>query len=280
MNMSKPTYEMLEQRVRQLEGLAAEREHTRDREGLEKERAQSYLDIARVAILALNGKGEVTLINRRGCEILGREEEEVLGKRWVDHFLPERIRNEVATVLRKILAGDSEPLEYYQNPVLTKTGEERTIDWYNTLIRDRSGKAVGTLSSGEDVTERVKAQEALARTYKELAHFSNDLEILVEERTEELKEKNKQLVEAERLAALGRIANSVAHDLRNPLTVIGGFARRMFETTPDDDPNKRYLRIMIEEVMRLENRVSQIISMEQAEKACEGLSPTSGEASE
>ena len=123
----------------------------------------------------------------------------------------------------------------------------------------------------------MKAQEALRRTYKDLSRFSSELEKLVEKRTEELKEKNKQLVEAERLAALGRLTNRVAHDLRNPLTVIGSFARRMFEKMPDDDPNKNYLRIIIQEVRSLENRVSEIIRMERAEKTCVNLSATSGE---
>ena len=70
------------------------------------------------------------------------------------------------------------------------------------------------------------------------------------------------MIEAERIAALGKIANRIAHDLRNPLTVIGGFARRMYEKTPDDDPTKNYLRIMMKEVIVLENRVSEIIKIE------------------
>ena len=74
-------------------------------------------------------------------------------------------------------------------------------------------------------------------------------------------EKNKLLVEAERLAALGRVADSVAHDLRNPLTVIGGFARRMYEKMPNNDPNRKYLKIIIQEVRSLEKRVSEIIKM-------------------
>ena len=245
----------------QLESLLTGGKRPEKSDDQEKEEARRYLDIARVAILAINVQGVVTLINRRGCEILGYEEDEVLGKRWVDHFLPARFREEVGSVFTKLMAGEVDPVEYYQNPVLTKTGEERIIEWYNTLIRDGSGKAVGTLSSGEDVTERVKAQAALNRAYRELSRFSSELERLVEERTRELTEKNKQLVEAERLAALGRVADSVAHDLRNPLTVIGGFARRMYEKMPNNDPNRKYLKIIIQEVRSLENSISEIIKM-------------------
>jgi PAS domain S-box-containing protein len=264
--MPKPTCEELEQKVRDLEKQAAEWKRFEEKERLEKERAQKYLDIAGVAIVALNERGEVTLINKRGCEILEYREEEVLGKRWFDHFLPARNRQDVATVFEKLLAGEIDPVEHYENPVLTKAGEERMIAWYNTLIRDETGKPTGTLSSGEDITERLKAEAALRRAHEELSRFSKELEAIIEERSQELREKNEQLVEAERLAALGRIANRVAHDLRNPLTVIGGFTRRLFEKTLDGDSNKKYLRIILQEVMNLESRVSEIIRMGQEEE--------------
>jgi PAS domain S-box-containing protein len=263
--MSRPTYEELERRIRELEDQAEERKCVEEKERYEKETAQEYLDIAGVVIIAMNARGEVTLVNKKGCEILLYPEEEVLGKVWFDHFLPERCREEVKKVFFNLLSGNMEPLENYQNPVLTSTGEERMIAWFNTLIRDEAGKPVGTISSGEDVTERVKAEEALRRAHEELSRFSMDLEKIVEQRTEELKEKSKQLVEAERLAALGRITNRIAHDFRNPLTVIGGFTRRLVEKTPDNDPTKKYLRIILQEVMNLEARVSEIMKMAQEE---------------
>ena len=265
---------MLQQRAGQPEHPAAEGVRLGGPEQVEREKARMYLDIARVAILAINTQGEVTLINKRGCEILGYTEKEVLGKQWVENFLPQRIRKEVATVFAKLIAGEIDPVEYYQNPVLTQSGEERIINWYNTLIRDESGRIIGTLSSGEDVTEQVKTQEALEKAYEDLSRFSNDLERLVENRTEELRNKSKQLIEAERLATLGRLANKVAHDLRNPLTVIGGFARRLYDKIPDKDPNKKYLRIMIQEVRNMETRVSEIIRFERDENSCSDLNET------
>lgn len=259
--MAKATYEELEQRITDLQTQIGELQRLAESERLEKERAQKYLNIAGVAIVAMNALGEVTLINRRGCEILGYREEEVLGKRWFDHFIPARIRAEVERVFYRLMAGEIEPVEHYQNPVLTKTGEEKVIEWYNTLITDEFGRPAGTISSGEDVSEREKAEEALRRAHEELSRFSMDLERIVEHRTEELREKSEQLVKAERLAALGRITSRVAHDFRNPLTVIGGFTRRLFEKTPDHDPNKKYLKIVLQEVMNLEARVSEIIKM-------------------
>ena len=80
-----------------------------------------------------------------------------------------------------------------------------------------------------------------------------------------MKDKTDQLVAAERLAAAGKMANRVAHELRNPLTVIGGFARRIYEKASDDDPNKKYLKIVLIEVAVLENKVSEIIRIKEEE---------------
>jgi signal transduction histidine kinase len=68
-------------------------------------------------------------------------------------------------------------------------------------------------------------------------------------------------MEAERFAALGKIADRIAHEIRNPVTVIGGFARRMDEKTSEDDPYKKYVRIILHEVSVLEQRVSDLIKM-------------------
>ena len=105
----------------------------------------------------------------------------------------------------------------------------------------------------------------ISQLYDETYRFSQELEKKVQERTEKLEEKAKQLVQAERLAALGKIANKVADECRNSLTVVGGFARRLYENTPADDPDKDYLHIIVKEVKALENKVSEIVKIENQE---------------
>lgn len=161
--------------VRDITGRArAEKERARAEEALraETERAQLYLDIAGVAIVAFDLEGCVTRINRRGLHILGYQEEELLGQRWVDVCLPERVRDQVARVFGQIVSGQIEPVEYFENPVLTRAGEERIIAWHNTAIRSVEGDIIGILSSGEDVTERKQAQEALSLRAEQLAALS------------------------------------------------------------------------------------------------------------
>ncbi len=123
----------------------------------EKERAEQYLDVAGVILRVLDQNGAVTLINRKGSEILGYGEEEIVGKNWFEHFIPVRLRKEVREVFARLMAGQA--VEYYENPVTTRSGEERTIAWHNTLIKDEQGRIIATLSSGEDVTARKRAEE-------------------------------------------------------------------------------------------------------------------------
>jgi len=121
--------------------------HKRTEEALREERdnAQQYLDIAGVIFVAINAEGKVTLINKRGCEVLGYDEAEIIGKNWFDTFLPEGFRDEVKALFKKLMAGDIEPTEYSENPIVTKNGDERIIGWHNTVLRDESGNIIGTL---------------------------------------------------------------------------------------------------------------------------------------
>jgi PAS domain S-box-containing protein len=126
------------------------------------EQAQKYLDVAGVIMIAIDSNEKIILVNKKGCEILGFTEEEIIGKNWFDSFIPERLRNEIKSVFNKLMAGDIEPVEYIENPVTTKSGEERIIAWHNTILTDKKGNIISALGSGEDITERKKAGEKLS----------------------------------------------------------------------------------------------------------------------
>jgi len=127
----------------------------------ERDKAQKYLDIAGVILVVLDATGKVILLNKKGCEILGYEIEEIVDKNWFVNFLPKNIYSDVKAGFDELIAGNIEVAEYFENRILTKDGEERIIAWHNTLLRNDNGEIKGTLSSGEDITERIKALSEL-----------------------------------------------------------------------------------------------------------------------
>jgi PAS domain S-box-containing protein len=127
----------------------------------EKERAQRYLDLAGVMFVALDNRGEVTLINRKGCQILGLPEEEILGRNWMENFIPERYRAEIQDIADHLLTEEADPQEYFENPILTASGSEALIVWHNSSLLDDQGNTIGILSSGTDITEQRNHENAL-----------------------------------------------------------------------------------------------------------------------
>jgi PAS domain S-box-containing protein/putative nucleotidyltransferase with HDIG domain len=120
----------------------------------EQQRAQSYLDIAPVIIVALNDKGQIDLINLEGCKVLGYQEHELIGREWFENFIPQQQRKSVRQVFAQLMSGNIELVTHHENQVITQNGEQRLIEWNNSVIRDPDGTIIGLLSSGEDITKR------------------------------------------------------------------------------------------------------------------------------
>ena len=67
---------------------------------------------------------------------------------------------------------------YFENPVITKNGDIRIVRWHNSELKDNSGRLIGALSSGEDITEQKKAEQILRENeekYRELANSLPDI---------------------------------------------------------------------------------------------------------
>lgn len=145
----------LRRRVRELEDIGKE-----SSAGGENRLALSYLDNAAMIIVIIDEDQRVRYINKKGCEILERPQEEIVGRNWFEEFVPSRIRDGVRHVFRKLIAEEIDPVEYFDNLIVTGSGEERLVAWHNTVLRNQEGRIEGTFSLGEDITQRRRQDEA------------------------------------------------------------------------------------------------------------------------
>ena len=162
---------------------------------LEKQTAQMYLDIAGSMILVINEKEEIQLLNQRGEELLGIKEEEAIGQNWFDNFVPKEVREEVRQVFDRLMENKEKEVEYYENPIQAKNGEQKIIWWHNRLLF-KNGKPIGTISSGVDITAERQA-------VKFLAESNHALEEKVKQRTAALESSQFKLNEAQAIAQIG-----------------------------------------------------------------------------
>jgi len=125
----------------------------------ECDEAGNYLETAGLMLAAVDPDGTISTINRKGCEILGYPEAELLGRNWITTCLPGRIREEVRGVFGRLVSGELAHAGYHENPVLTKNGEERIIAFHNTLLQDPVAGITGIFFCGEDITARKMAEQ-------------------------------------------------------------------------------------------------------------------------
>jgi len=164
---------------------------------VEKDRAQRYFDSAKIMMLVLDVNNNIVQINKKGCEIFGYEEEDIVGKNCIENFLPEDVREQVENQFEYLISSNNKKIEYYENPILNSAGEERWIAWNNTILTSKNGDFEGVLSSGQDITERRVFEKNLlnAQIASELANRSK----------------------SEFLA-------NMSHELRTPLNSVIGFS--------------------------------------------------------
>ena len=121
---------------------------------------QKYFDAAGVILLAINTKAEVLRINRKGCQILDFPQDEIIGKNWIEHFVPPGERQSVMDTFAEILEEANPFTPGIENRIMTRSGEERLIRW-NTTILIETNNQISVVASGYDITEQRKTEQAL-----------------------------------------------------------------------------------------------------------------------
>ena len=105
-----------------------------------------------------------------------------------------------------------------------------SLTFYFAMISNRRTREIAEVNRNlaSEISERKHVEVQLLK-------YRDDLEVLVEERTKELKESQKKLLSSERLAVLGRLSSGIAHEIRNPLATIGSSAYFLSRKLKDAD---------------------------------------------
>jgi len=121
-----------------------------------------YLDTAEVLIVVLDVDGKVTMLNKKGEELLEYTEEDLLGKVWFDiGVLPKDIAEKIKIFFTNIVDMDELPSTSTEHSLISKSGKEIVLSFRNSLLFDSENNVTGILSSGSDITELLKTQDAL-----------------------------------------------------------------------------------------------------------------------
>jgi PAS domain S-box-containing protein len=177
-------------------------------------------------IIANDREGNIIIYNEGAERILGYRKAEVIGKLKVDKLYPPGLAREVKKKIYSPAYGGPGRLIEYEVIGVSKTGEHIPAELSASLIFE-DDQEVGIVGFFRDLRERKQMQ--------------------------------KRLLESEQLVAVGQMAAHISHEIKNPMMVIGGFARQLLRDIPQDpQKTRKKLQIMVEEISRLEDFCAEV----------------------
>jgi two-component system, NtrC family, sensor kinase len=185
-------------------------------------------------IVVLDHRGSPLMFNEGAEHILGYKAEEVVGHREVLHrFYPKKVANEMMRRMRSNNYGPPDRLKNTRITFIARDGEEIPVSFSAAIIRER-GKQVGSVGIFSDLRESLRMRQ-------------------------ELEETQSQLIQAEKIASLGRLAAGVAHEINNPLAGILIYAELLLRDLAEKDPGRPNVEEIITQTLRCQKIVTRLL---------------------
>jgi PAS domain S-box-containing protein len=232
-----------------------------DRKRAEEDRRllAAIVESSEDAIIGENLEGTVISWNRGAEKLYGYTAEEAIGQSiWMR--VPRNRIDEVTAMLERRRRGES--IDHFQTERLTKDGKRIQVSLTVSPIMNESGAITGSSTIARDITNRKQAEEARKLAEQELLRTNERLEGALAElqtKTHELASMTQQLWQASKLATMGELAASVAHELNNPLATLALHAESLLDRLPGDDPKRRAVEVIDQEVERMASLVSNLL---------------------
>ncbi len=184
-------------------------------------------------VIAADKKGQILIFNETASEVFGYSEEEAISGLNMRDIYPDNKAFEVMKMLRDDKYGGKGKLRAYQVDIVGKSGEIIPIS-LNAAIIYEEGKEIATIGFFHDLREQLRMKEELAKTQI-------------------------QLLQAEKMSSLGKLAAGVAHQLNNPLGGITLFAKLLLEEYNLEEKAKEDVRRIIKDAKRCRDTVKELL---------------------
>lgn len=201
----------------------------------------NVLDSSPDGIIAADMKGRIILFNKGAQDMVGYSEDEALTKLHVAQLYPEGEARKIMRRLRSDKFGGKGRLIRHQLEGISKDGTKIPLSLSGSIIYDEKKNESGTLGIFTDMRQETKLKR-------------------------DLKAREEELIQAEQMASLGKLAAGVAHEINNPLTGILTFAEELIEDAQENDPLLEDYKIIHQEALRCREIVRDLLDFAKHDK--------------
>jgi two-component system, LuxR family, sensor kinase FixL len=217
-----------------------------------RQRLQALFEGAQDAILVADDRGRYVDANPAASELTGYMLDDLRRLSILD-LIPPAGQADRISQWQALIRDGRQRGEYL---VARKDGSTVPVE-YRSVANFQPGLHLSVL---RDSTDRKRAEAELRETARERERALRDLQ----EKTDELRSTTQQLWQAARLAGVGELAASIAHELNNPLATVHLRLEGVLARTPTDDPRRRPLEIVEQELERMARLVANLLHFSRA----------------